>query len=31
MDAAMETPTGIKLNAARQDSARWPIDMGQRG
>jgi hypothetical protein len=31
MDAAMESFTGINLNAARQDFGRWPIDMGQRG
>jgi len=31
MDAAMETLTGINLNAPRQDFGLWPIDMGQRG
>src|SRR5258705_12359079 len=31
MDAAMETLTGINLNAPRQDFGPWPIDMGQRG
>jgi hypothetical protein len=31
MGAAMETLTGINLNAPRQDFEPWPIDMGQWG
>jgi hypothetical protein len=31
MGAALETLTGINLNAPRQDFEPWPIDMGQWG